>query len=271
MNSWRFVAFCCALLVPSAAHAGGWTQDEGAMYGKIWGTGIFGNAGFDVDGEVVDTESFSLVSLSAYGEYGLRRDLTLVGAIEPVGAATFADQTRGYSGRMLVGLRQRFASDPVQFAVEARLGGSPGFGGERDLAGADLDLEFRPTVRTYSAEWELQLGIPISDVGWVTAALGPRWSSNSELDPALQGAAQVGFGPFAGFVFDVHLSLNHSFRAPEVLNVAGATNTRYLGVGLGVSYWFVPSFAIRLAGDGVFYAQSNAAAPALQLGVELRR
>lgn len=266
----QVAAFCVACVVPSVAFAGGWTQAEGASYAKIWGTGVYGAAAYGLDGELIETEAFSMTMLSAYGEYGLRPDLTLVAAIQPIGVASFGERRRAYSGRMLAGFRQRLMSNPLQFAVEARLGGAPGFGGDRDMAPQDEAVVFRPTERSYFVEWDLQVGVPIGSIGWFTAGFGPRWASSPDLDPVIQGTAQVGFGPFSGFVFDAHFGLNHTFGAPEVVNVTGATDTRYLGFGLGVSWWLTKSFGISLAGDGAFYAVSNAAAPALQLGVEFR-
>lgn len=258
------------LLVPASAFAGGWTQSKDSGYAKIWATGIFGAGLFDLDGEIVETESFRLALLSLYGEYGIKDDLTLVGMLQPVGVASYADQTRGYAGRMTLGFRQRFATKPLQFALEARFGGVPGFGGERDMAPDSDDFEFRPAVGTFLTEWELQVGRALGTVGWITASLGPRWHMNPELSPVLQGFLQVGFGPFGGFIADVHFSFNHSFDAPEFVNVTGASNTRYLGPGIGLSYWFTDNFAVNLTGDGAIYAISNAAAPALSLGVELK-
>lgn len=263
--------FALAVLAPSTAFAGGWTQDDGAMYGKIWSRALFGSAAFDLDGNQLDTEKFSLVSLSAYGEYGLHRDLTLVGSMEPIGVAHYGDQTRAYAGRMLVGLRQRLVSDTLQLALEARLGGSPGWGGERDMAPTDADIEFRPTIRSYYAEWDLQLGVPIGGVGWVTAAVGPRWATSPDLSSALHSTLQIGFGPFSGFLFDLHVTHHHTFDPPTTVNAAGATDTRYVGAGVGMSWWIVDAFGINASADIAPYAASNTVAPALQLGVEFRR
>lgn len=263
------LALLGVLCFPVPALAGGWTQPPGESYVKVWGTAVPGSLAFDLDGDLIDTQPFSLLSLSAYGEYGLREDLTLVTSLQPLGVASYGTQRRGYSGRSLAGFRQRLVSAPIQLAIEARFGGSPGFGGERDLAAQD-DYEFRPSVRTWVTEWELQVGLPIGTVGWVTGSIGPRWLSNPDLQPVLHGFAQVGFGPFAGFVFDLHLTLNHTFERPELLNVTGASDTRYAGVGLGVSWWIVESFAFHIGGDGALYAVSNAGAPSLQIGIEFR-
>ncbi len=253
------------LLAPSTAFAGAWTQPDGDYYAKIWGTALFGEAAFGLDGDTVPTESYRLITLSAYGEYGLSDDLTLVGKATPIGAATHGDESNPFVGTFLAGLRQRFVDGPVQLALEMRAGGAPGFGG-RDLA-PEADYDFRPTVQTAQFESELQIGIAMP-IGWFSMSLGPRF--NSAFEDEVIGFAQVGVGPFGGFVIDLHTTFNEPLDELETLNVTGAGNTRYLGFGLGLSWWPTDAVGFHAGFDGAVYAQSNAETAPILLGVEFR-
>ena len=263
-------ALCLAVLscAPCIAHAGGWTQPEGHSYTKLWTTATIGGAAFDLDGEVRESDSYTLLRLSAYAEYGLRPDLTLVARALPLGYARYGDADIGYTGEWVIGLRQRLVSKPLQIAVEGRVGANPGFG-DRDLA-AGGEFTFQPTASTSFVEWEMQLGVPIGTVGWVAASLGPHLTGSSSLSSKLLGFAQVGFGPFAGFVVDLHFNLNHTFTAPALANITGATDTRYVGFGLGASWWASRHFALNVSAEGALFAVANAATPALSFGVEFR-
>ena len=265
----RAGVFAAAIVTVSSgtAFAGGWTQDRGDYYAKLWGTTLFGDAAFGLDGASLPTDDFFLLSVSAYGEYGLFNDLTLVGFATPVGTAKLGASSIAHTGKLLGGVRYRFVDQTIQVAVEARLGGAPGLG-DTDLAPPDAGYVFVPTSRTLQTELDLQLGFPLP-FGWVAASVGPRAFSNAELSHAIGGSLQVG-GQFGQFVVDLHSTLNWTFQALEVVNVTGATDTRYVGVGLGVSWWPAKRFGVHLGGDGALYAASNAEALAIQLGVESR-
>lgn len=268
MSSHRIIGLLVVVLtamLPSTAAAGGWTQPDGAGYAKVWASGLFGSDAFGLDGTGVGTQSYRLITLSAYGEYGITDDLTAVGIITPIGSAVYGDRSNTFVGSMLAGIRQRFVDGPVQIAVEVRAGGSPGIGA-KDLAAED-DFEFRPTVQTGQLDSEMQVGIGLP-FGWFAASFGPRW--NSAIDNELIGFAQVGVGPFGGFVADLHTTFNEPLRELEVLNVSGAGNTRYLGYGVGLSWWATQTVGFHIGADGAVYAQSNAATAPLQVGVEFR-
>lgn len=256
------VSFCS-----SSAFAGGWTQAEGTHYAKVWGNGLFGSSAFGLDGETVATGSFSLLSLRAYGEYGLRPNLTLVAFASPFGLARMGDDAIAHSGTFLAGFRQRFIDRTLQVAVEARFGGAPGWGDE-NLAPVKAEYVFVPTFRTWQTEWELQFGYPLP-FGWVALSVGPKAYTNPALSHALGGSLQVG-AQFGQFVVDLHSTLNWTFRPLEFLNVTGAGNTRYIGIGLGLSWWPSKRVGIHAGADGALYAASNAEALSTELGVETR-
>ena len=260
-------AICATLLLPATASAGGWTQPAGSGYAKVWGSYLGGAAAYDAAGDPVATETFRLARLRSYAEWGLREDLTIVGAVEPLGSATVGDRSTTFFGPAMVGLRQRFVDDGFQFAVEARGGGQ--LGEAPNLAPAGAAYEFRPTVQSGRFEWELQVGVPLG-FGWFTAAAGPRWYSSASLRDELFATAQLGFGPFAGVVFDLHLAANTTLGPLETANVTGAGNTEYVGGGVGVSYWPASSVGFHVGADGAAFARANLGVAPLQAGVEFR-
>lgn len=266
MNRIGLLSLLVALLVPATAYAGGWTQAAGDGYAKVWGSYLAGDAAYDADGDAVEVASFRLVRLHAYGEFGLRDDLTLVGSVQPLGSATLGDESVGFAGPAMVGLRQRFLSDGLQFAMEARIGGEPS---TRDLAPADASYRFQPTEATGRFEYEAQVGHALP-FGWITAAVGPRWHSSADLSHELFASAQLGFGPFAGFLFDIHLAANTTLSPLTSNNVIGSGDTHYIGGGLGVSYWPIDTVGFHAGADGALFARTNLGVPPLQLGVEFR-
>ena len=126
-----------------------------------------------------------------------------------------------------------------------------------------------PTVATRFATAALEVGQPLS-FGWLAATGGLRLSGRTGLDPVIIGSAQLGWQTTPTVQLDFHLNLHEPMGEVEVTNVAGAGQTRYLGVGIGVSWWFSPAWALAGGFEGVAYAASNAATPTLSLGLEHR-
>ncbi len=262
-----------AALVAGAAdaHAGGWTQPTGALYLKLWERSLFGDRAYLADGSSAEVpETFVDQALNLYLEYGLTDALTLVAFGSPVGYAAYGDESAVYVGPLAAGLRYGLPLGRARVAVEAHYGYAPDVGTD-SLGGGVVDGEpfaYVPTVETHRVEGELQLGVPLS-FGWTTASAGYRWLSHDDLDPVLYGFAQLGWQASAAWVLDLHFNLHEPSGVDiEATNVAGAGQTRYLGFGVGASWWFAQRWALALGFEGVAYAQSNAATPTLTVGVE---
>lgn len=255
-------------LIPPGAFAAGWTQAPDSYYAKIWGRGLFGNMAYDLDGELLEVDRYHVVDLQMYGEYGVARDLTVLLHAVPVGTAAYGEERTVYTGPVFVGARRRFLDKKLQMSLEGRIGGSLGFG-DSNLAGADDPFEFRPTIRTGTTSWSLQFGFPLS-FGWVSWWAGPQVNTRADLSHAFDAGAQLGV-QLGQFVIDVHSQLHWTFDRPDVLNVTGVGDTRYLGFGLGFSWWPSDRVGAYLGADGATLVSSNAATIPLQIGVETRR
>lgn len=260
------------LLCPQLALAGGWTQAPGQAYAKLWYRGLFGQNAFATDGEIVELdEAFSDHALNLYVEVGLVDWLTLVVHTNPVGSASFAGGSTTYVGRTNAGLRAGTAFGDTRLAIEAQYGFAPSTGaesiGEKVVDG--VTYFYAPTVETQAFSGELQVGHPLS-FGWLSASAGVRGFTADGLDPAIIGFGQLGWNMAARMTLDLHLNLNEVLGDVVVNNVAGAGQTRYLGWGLGYSWWFADALALSLGFEGVAYAQSNAATPSLIVGIESR-
>lgn len=247
-----------------AAFAAGWTQPPGESYTKIWGTRVAGTNAYTLTGDA-PTQPMSLTRLSIYHERGFTPDITFVASAVPVGWATYGDATTGYVGPILGGARLRIFAATAQVALEVRLGGDPGLG-DVDLATAE-EFEFRPSVRRFVSEHELQLGLPLSGWGWFAASVGSVVPGNRRVAPAVTGFIQVGGVFLRRIVADVHVTSRYAIRLEE-LNASGAGDTRYIGAGFGVSYKLTDHFAVNAGLDGGA-AKANIAAPVVSLGVEL--
>ena len=105
---------------------------------------------------------------------------------------------------------------------------------------------------------------------WLTASVGLRGFSEDELDPVVFGFGQLGWQVADSMTLDFRLMLHEVLGDIDVINVSGAGQTRYLGIGLGYSYWFTDAVAVNVGFEGVAYAASNAATPSLLFGIESR-
>ncbi len=269
----RVAALAASLFfVAGSAHAGGWTQPSGEYYAKAWWRSLVGVGAFDTDGEIVELpDTYLDQALNLYAEYGLAESLTLVAFANPYGYARYGDASTSYVGLLSGGLRYGVALGETRLAVEGHYGYAPDLG-EEDLAPSaqeGLAHVYIPTVGTRRVEGELQLGHPLS-FGWTAASVGYRWHSREGLDPALYGFAQLGWNASPAVVLDLHLNVLEALGEIEIVNVAGAGQTRYFGYGVGASWWLTDAFALNAGLEGVFYAASNAATPTVTAGVEVR-
>lgn len=263
------------LAAPFTARAGGWTQPAGAHYAKVWGRALLGDRAFFPDGEVRDLDgSFSDFVVQAYGEYGLTDRVTLVANLAPIGRAEFDGNSTAYVGPFEVGARYGLLRDGLwpggpRIAFEARAGGT-GLVGDEVLARGEIEghaFEYQPVVSTWRATGELQLGVPLP-FGWLAANAGGRFYGSDVLDPVVIGSLQLGFGG-GTFVPDIHVNLAEPLGDPDD-NVAGSGQTRYLGVGVGLTWWLGERWGFNGGLEGVAYAETNLAAPTLTIGFEHR-
>ena len=268
----RSLALCLLALSPSLALAAAWTQPAGGAYAKLSYRGLFGSGMFDLDGEIVELpDSFTDHAVNLYAELGLLDDLTLIVLSNPFGMASSGDESTTYVGRSAIGLRAGRAFGTTRLAIEARYGFAPDIG-ETSVATGVVDgkpYTYVPTVQTQSYTGEVQVGQPLS-FGWLAASVGIEGYSRAGLDPAVIGFGQLGWSMNDTMTLDLHLNLHEVLGDVTAINVAGAGQTRYLGLGLGYSWWFAKSFALSATFEGVAYAESNAGAPSLNLGVEYR-
>jgi hypothetical protein len=167
------------------------------------------------------------------------------------------------------GVRRAILTGDVRLAVEGRYGFAPGVGdkvvGQGVVEGQPY--VYRPALLNHQGELELQVGWGWGG-GWLSGSAGAQASSAEGVDPAVIGSFQVGVKAWDAFVFDMQLWLREPLGDVTDTNVAGVGQTRYLGVGLGASWWFTQAWGVRLGLEGVFYAESNAAAAPLTLAIE---
>ncbi len=255
-----------ALLTPTL-NAAGWTQPAGAAYAKLWWRSLVGDRVYFADGSSdALPERYLDQALNLYAEVGLLDELTLVAYANPFGYAKYGDESVSYVGNLQAGLRYGLALGDARLAVEGHYGYAPDIGEEDLVRDPKATVVYVPTFETHRADGELQLGYPLP-FGWVAASAGYRWYSREHIDPAVYGFAQLGWSPDP-FTLDFHLNLHEPLGDVDLTNVAGAGQTRYLGVGVGASWWFVETLALAFGFEGVAYAQSNAATPTMTLGLE---
>ncbi len=260
-------------LAAAPALAAGWTQPEGAHYAKVWTRLLVGQNLFDADGGTAELpDGFRDVAVNLYGEYGLTDTVTLVGFANPYGHAAYdgGDSTH-YAGFFGGGVRLGRAVGPLRLAGEVRYGYAPDVGADVIGTGTAEGVPFflAPTVETHRIEGELQVGAGLP-FGWLAASLGARGYSASAISPAVTGFAQLGWQISPRWVVDLHTNLHQPVDAVEVVNVLGAGQTAYLGVGVSGTWWFLDRLGLHAGIEGVAYAQSNASTPTLTLGLESR-
>ena len=253
-------------LVSQAAFAQ-WTQAEGDGYIKVNGRRLAGNKGFDTSGEVVDVDDFVDMSANIYFEYGVTQDLTFFLSSRTLGYAKYGDESDTYVGAQIFGGRLALLRGKLNAAVDLHVGGHPSR--VADLTLDDDALEFDPSVETSRMGWDLRLGTSFGRF-WVSASGGLTWFSTTSISTAIMASGQIGASLPAGFVVDLHTSLRQPLGDVTVFNAAGGGETRYLGLGLGVSWWFADWMSVSVAADSALFAEANAAALPLSIGAEFK-
>jgi hypothetical protein len=270
----RAALWALAVLLGSAeARAWGWTQPRGAHYLRVWARGLFGARGYLADGGIDALgQSFTDLALHGYLEYGLTDDWTLVAQGRPVGWAQMGDTSTGYTGELQAGLRRALVRGTWNVAAEIRYGVTPPLG-DRALGGGVIRgaaWEYRPTVETHAFVGELQLGRSLGRIGWITSFVGVRYLTRPGLEPSLQAGLQGGVRFDFGLMLAASVLTNVPLHGFTDSNVSGAGNTRYVGWGLDVSYWFTPRWSVSAGVGGAVLAESNAGALPVLLGFEHR-
>ena len=256
----------------ATASAAGWTQPPEHFYLKVWDRTLLGKKAFtEAKTQVELPEGYQDHQVGLYGEYGLMDRLTLTLSAIPFGFAAYDEERRPYFGGGALGLRYQLYRGSWVAAVAAEIGGRPSSG---DPLFADTvegeALVVSPVVGTIYGGGSLEVGYGYS-FGWLSAQAGARFFSNGGLDPAFFARAQSGWILGAGFLLDLHVSWYHALGDFRPINVLGAGQTRYVGVGLGASWWFVDWMAVTVGFEGAPFAVANAATPSLAAGFEFRR
>lgn len=265
------LALLLVVLVPATVEGAGFTQEPGRFYAKVWGRTLVGRGAYIEKRTIATLEtSYQDYQVAVYLEAGLLPNITLTLQGVTFGVARFGDETRIYGGGPTAGLRLGLPDMPIPLAVEVQGGWRASSG---DPLGAGVvegrPYEIVPALQTGHGSVEAQAGIPFS-WGWASASAGVRWFTAERLVPAVIGSAQIGWDTGIGLVVENHFSLYHSLGEDRVINVLGAANTRYLGVGFTLSWWFVERVAVTASVDGVLYAWANAATPSIVFGFEVR-
>lgn len=257
--------------VASEAHATGWTQPQGDFYLKVWNRSLIGDTVFGASGDNLRlTENFQDHQINVYGEYGLTDDLTLTLSSAPVGFASYAGANQAYFGGATAGARYQLYNGPVVLAASADFGVRPT---SVDPLGTEVvngeTVIITPVIGTVHGSVSFGAGIPLS-FGWVSLATGARFFSNGDLKPAFYAGGQFGWDTTIGLIVDLHVNWYNALGDLPPVQGLGAGQTRYLGFGLGLSWWFLDNVAITAGFDGALFANANAATPALTLGFEFR-
>ena len=278
------LALCLLMVNASAAQAGGWLQARGACYAKVHDRIVIGAKAYSAEGlrDMQDVPSYQDHSLQLYGECGLSEWVTLTLAAAPIG---YAKSTRStfYVGPLSAGARIGLKrSGRLRVAASFALGIDAGVG-DRPIAESYFDAQdgkrqlaiYQPTFDSMFAVGlvEAGLGFTLGSLpSYLSVALGSRFNSAAGIDHALLAQLQWGLSFFSGALgTDLHFQLYEPYGAAvTITNTAGAGQTRYLGMGLSFSYWLIKQLALFVTVDGVFYAESNAATPALSVGIETR-
>ncbi len=263
---------------PLSAEAGPWTQPKGEYYLKLWNRTLVGRQIFVSERTTARLpENYQDHQLNVFAEYGLSNDLTLTLLGSPVGFAGFGDERRFYSGGAAAGVRYQLTGGALKTAVEVQVGGRPDSGslgsGMVEVQREDRiemdEFDAVPSVGAAHGTLELSVGYGLPFFWW-TASTGLRAFTNSQLKPAYYLNGQIGWISDFDLVLDVHVSWYYSAGDIGPINVYGAGQTRYLGLGLGASYWLTDHFAINAGFDGAFFATANAATPSFIVGVEFK-
>jgi hypothetical protein len=265
-----FAALLC--LAPAAEAHAGWVQPAGGYYLKLWDRSLVGEKVYDLSGDAVMLpERYQDHALRLYAEYGATRALTLVLEATPLGYARSGDRSAVYVGPTWLGLRVALVDGAMPFALEVAYGYSAPVGDQLLSSGtvSGRDYLVRPTFEQHLGKAELSLGASVGMM-WFRGAAGAVMSSAADIDPALHARLTAGVSTDFGLGASLTGTLHAPTRTPRVVDVLGLGNTRYLGVDLGLSWWVGEHVGVT-AGLGLApSAVSNAATPAISLGLEIR-
>lgn len=262
-------AVCAAVMCTSqVASAGAWTQPEGEHYTKVWMLALVGSAGYDSQGNSVETEDYRLLSMNYYFEYGLSDKWTYVTTGRPFAHAIHGSRATPYVGEMWGGVRRGFLSGPLRLGIEGQVG-YQGIARGKNLADEGAGYTFSPAPASGLAKLEGQLGVEFPN-GWVSASAGIKSFGNEAISSAVIGGLQVGYTIKQKVTVDLHFPVNVHLEELEQNNLTGAGESNYIGAGVGVSWGARENFALHAAFDGVLFARANLATPALLLGMEFR-
>ncbi len=263
---------CFGTLLAAGNARAGWVQEPGAYYLKAWNRTVAGDRVFLLDGEIEALGiSYQQHVLNVYAEYGVTRDTTVVLQAAPLGFMSAGSESTPYSGVTALALRFSLAKGTVPLALELGYGYSPQLSNEALAEGSVAGTRYvvRPTIQQHLGRGHLTAGFA-ADIFWFKAGAGAVFSSGEDIDPALEGLLSLGLTTSFGLGVALSSVLHMPIHKPEFIDVTGVGNTRYLGVELSLSYWFSDHFAISAGLGTAPFAESNAAAPALSLGVEIR-
>lgn len=273
LRSFAGVAFLLTLIFAFDARAG-WVQPSGAYYLKFWDRSVIGGRAFDLQGEKPELpENYQDHALNLYAEYGLTSETTVLFHGAPLGYSSYGEHSTMYSGLNWAGLRFALLQGEFPLALELKYGYSPPLGkgplAEGTVGGSRF--VYRPTFEQHLGRGQLSAGWALAPGAWMKGAVAAIFSSNEEIDPALEAALGIGWRADFGLAITFEALLHVPARDPRVIDVIGAGNTRYLGVELMIAWWLSEHFGIHVAlGGAPALTKSNAAAPALSFGVEIR-
>lgn len=269
MRKLLFSGLILASSLSTEAYAG-WVQPPGGYYLKLWDRTLAGQKAFDLDGGQLDLGTkYQDHALNLYGELGLTDELTLVVRATPLGYASIADTSTLYSGLTMIGLKLALLRGGLPLALEVAYGYSPPLDPLATGTGAGATWVFRPSLEQHLAKTELSAGWSLDPV-WARAAAGAIFTSGDALDPALEARLAVGLSLPFGLGAQVAMGYHATVRAPRIIDVTGAGNTRYLGLELGASWWFLDDVGVSVGLGTAPFAESNAATASLSFGLELR-
>ena len=259
------------VLIPSLVSAQ-WTQPAGKFYVKPQVNVLVGKDGFDLNGDIFPAdENYTVVGLSTYAEYGVSSGNTLTFNGSLIGFASHGDESGVFTGPLMFGNRnQLMRNESFAWSSEVRGGLDIGVGSENLATNSEYD--FRPS-RPFGlrAEGVSQFGFSKS-LFFATLEVGARLSwYKPDVAGDLIGTLAVGMtGLPLGVVPLIYSTVNWPFKKPDLLNVAGVSPSRYIGVGIGLGWWFTETFGLAFNFGGAPYATSNAATPALGFGVQFQ-
>ncbi len=243
-----------------------WTQNPGEYYSKAQFGAILGSKAFTLNGDIVPVEKFGLYSLNVYSELGVLESTTL-NLSAGIGHASYDDESTIYLNPVILGATQKlYGSDHLVVSVLGRIGVNPGIN-DSDLSSDPL-FEFRTATQlSFVGEGLIQAGLSFNGF-FSSISGGARFNSAYGAD--ILGNLAFGYSFDFGLVPSLSLNYNYAVEKPDVVNITGTGATRYLGMGLGLGWWFTDNLGVVAELRMAPFAISNAGAPVLGLGFQFR-